>query len=325
MDRARRFLAIGIVSVCVVGLLLLSIGDASPTTSNLPKTTDRVVGQASTATNTVDTSPIMILATGRSGSSFLGSVFAAHPSSLYFIEPCQSSNTMAGPSLKHLSCQGLLAKVIACDFKGLRLSPAKDYSKVWPGWTGWGNMSSVERCAEQRVVVKEILIDQFEPTTWPGAKLIVLVRDPRAVALSRKGAWFWKHNDHRTKAMCEQLLNLVHAADRSGPEQALLVRYEDFAADPVAVTQQLFEFVGLSFDSTVATHIHSKTTGDCEHTGTTFSVCRDARAHKVHQWKEKLPLEEIRFVEEQCREYMSAVGYEAHQRGPQHKRVELSS
>lgn len=87
-----------------------------------------------------------------------------------------------------------------------------------PGFYGWGNRTSVERCESQARVIKEIRIDppsvvfqaarvrcrvrchvsfrrilirssrtQARSDVWPeGTRVIVLVRDPRAVAASRK-------------------------------------------------------------------------------------------------------------------------------------------
>ena len=75
---------------------------------------------------------IVILAQGRSGSSFLSSWFGAHPNVTFFLEPCCMVylNTRSAHDLVGDRCDRLLKQLFKCDFRSVALE--RDQSRYIP-------------------------------------------------------------------------------------------------------------------------------------------------------------------------------------------------
>jgi hypothetical protein len=80
---------------------------------------------------------------------------------------------------------------------------------------------------------------------WPDARFIFLLRHPAAIARSRaalRPSVDEEKNSERIRRYCEAL----EAARQSHP--GFTVRYEELTADPVRVTQELCEFIGVPWE-----------------------------------------------------------------------------
>ena len=158
--------------------------------------------------------PVVVVAQGRSGSSFLSSWFNAHPRAFYQLEPCgmvyQKRIDMG--DLTGARCAQLIRRLQRCDFS--MVAQDRDQQPLIPekaaGFTGWGHKKDLALCEPADVVVtKELRVGMLWATTWaseadgdresavsasakhwdPDTKFVVLVRDPRAVLSSRQEGW----------------------------------------------------------------------------------------------------------------------------------------
>ena len=163
---------------------------------------------------------------------------------------------------------------------------------------------------------------------YPEARVIAMLRDPRAIAASYRD---WKNQggfdlekdsghraalaleEERTRAsyhiVIQSLLwrGVANAAlgarDRFGESRVWVQRYEDFVADPAAAGQALMAWLGLDFEE-----------GLLEvpmHNSSFSSFSREAGVSKapVDRWREKLSGGEIAVIQDCCGALMDRVGY----------------
>ena len=83
---------------------------------------------------------------------------------------------------------------------------------------------------------------------WPDARLIVLVRDGRDVALSIMGLPFGPNNVWAAARNWAAGIRRGQEAERRHPGQVLTLRYEDLASEPKREVERACEFLGLAFD-----------------------------------------------------------------------------
>lgn len=102
----------------------------------------------------------------------------------------------------------------------------------------------------QRVVTKMPSVEQarnfFE--VFPASPLVVLVRDGRSVCESgvRSFGWSYERAFRRWRNAARQVIAL--AAEYSGRDGFILVRYEDLVADPQRIVRDVCRAVGLDTD-----------------------------------------------------------------------------
>lgn len=125
---------------------------------------------------------------------------------------------------------------------------------------------------------------------WPDARVLILVRDPRAVYASqlrffrtriRYSALYWNLHSRWTRE---------HAAD---PARYLVVRYEDFVREPLPVLRGILERVGLWQPASAARMLET----------------HPARADGVEGWRRVLTGDQVRTIEGYCAEEMERWGY----------------
>ncbi|MEA2321288.1 MAG: hypothetical protein QOD81_1138 [Solirubrobacteraceae bacterium] len=80
---------------------------------------------------------------------------------------------------------------------------------------------------------------------WPDARFIFLLRHPAAVAVSRQGLRP-QDSPEQNAAMVRLYGDALQAARQAHP--GLTVRYEDLAADPRPVTQEVCRFLGVRWE-----------------------------------------------------------------------------
>jgi hypothetical protein len=82
---------------------------------------------------------------------------------------------------------------------------------------------------------------------WPRARVVVLVRDGRDVALSLRRMPFGPNNAWAAAQWWARGIRAGARAQRGHPDSVLTVRYEDLAQRPRAEVPRLCEFLGLSY------------------------------------------------------------------------------
>ena len=83
---------------------------------------------------------------------------------------------------------------------------------------------------------------------WPEARIIVLVRDARDVALSVAPLPFGPNNPYAAARWWARGVRAGLNAEGRHPEHVLTVRYEDLVADPAACVERVCEHVGLVYN-----------------------------------------------------------------------------
>jgi hypothetical protein len=134
------------------------------------------------------------------------------------------------------------------------------------------------------------------PLLWPEAKFISLLRDPRDVARScigmgwvgnvYEGAKFWLDVEAHRKVL----------KSRVPVNQILDVRYEDLVTNPAAELTRICDFMGLEFSETMLNL-----------SDTTY---KPPAAQYANQWRSKLSVRQLSWVESRCGELMLEQNYE---------------
>ena len=82
---------------------------------------------------------------------------------------------------------------------------------------------------------------------WPEARVVVLVRDGRDVALSLRRMPFGPNNAWAAAQWWARGVRAGATAQRRHPEQVRTVRYEDVARDPAAQLPAICDFLGVRY------------------------------------------------------------------------------
>jgi hypothetical protein len=162
----------------------------------------------------------------------------------------------------------------------------------------------VEKSTNNEVCVAAL--DQL----FPKAKVIQLMRDPRAVFASRKGrqvkgrgryskahrlAREWNRNAREIPRL------------RRDPSRFLIIRYEDLVADPRASMEMVCRFAGLDFNESLLEP--TRAGAGWQGNSAFHKAFRGISAASVDQWKQSLTQHEIWWIELHCRKGMEVANY----------------
>jgi Sulfotransferase family len=145
---------------------------------------------------------------------------------------------------------------------------------------------------------------------FPDAKLLQIVRDPRAVFASRKRHLIGRYGRH-TKAH-----RLVREWNESSgqisklqkrTESYLLIRYEDLVHNTAKTLERVCRFIGIELLAVMLepTRAGKGWRGNSAYDKTFGGIS----AASVDQWKKELTEDEIWWIEMHCREGMQIAGY----------------
>ncbi|XP_071477920.1 carbohydrate sulfotransferase 3-like [Diadema antillarum] len=169
-------------------------------------------------------------------------------------------------------------------------------------------------------------------------KIIHLVRDPRGAAASRikhrlKEPGFRVDSDLHSAApdrlqtlglfsskpetfttvqgMCQWLRENALVDPKHVPswlkDRYHLVKYEDFADSPLAVTQDLYDFVGLPLREDVKDWVRRNTNSEMTDNGF-FSIRKNSHS-AAHRWVRDLKAMEIELIEAECNDVLRLLKY----------------
>lgn len=146
---------------------------------------------------------------------------------------------------------------------------------------------------------------------FPDAKLVQLVRDPRAVFASRK-KHTTNHRGRYTKAH-----RLVREWNRSlqeiprlrrNPDRFLVVRYEDLVRNPEETMKSICQLSGFDFIDNL---LEPTRAGIAWQGNSAFQTTFNGiNAATVNQWKDQLTEHEIWWIELHCRKGMELADYQ---------------
>lgn len=283
---------------------------------------------------------ILILAQGRSGSTFLSSWFGSLPNVNYYIEPCSMVYAYnVRKDRTGLDCAEFIKELFACDFS--RANVERDQSKFIPekarkafkGWGHQGDTTDVSQCKQRRAhVTKELRMGMvWANHTVEFDRVIVLFRDPRAIMNSRQADWpkpmrsYTKQDDHinphgwngqtgfpytqSIRSLCiEHLALRKRVTEDNKNNRIMVIEYSDVLKNSLALSRQAMEFTGLQeFFPTVEAHVKRNLNGDCIDPDTPFSVCRSKVPTTDDKWKKTLSLDTLEVINqvEECVEVIA--------------------
>ncbi|KFV09849.1 Carbohydrate sulfotransferase 1, partial [Pterocles gutturalis] len=231
---------------------------------------------------------VLILATTRSGSSFVGQLFNQHFDVFYFKALCS-------PPV----CESLGAI-------DLHLEEGDCVKKC-----GTLNLTlATESCREHgHVAIKTVRVPEVsdlralveDPRL--NLKVIQLVRDPRGILASRSETFrdtyrLWRIWDGTGRkpynldvtqltTVCEDFWNSVSTGLNRPPwlkGKYMLVRYEDLARNPMKKTEEIYDFLGIPMDSNVERWIQNNTRGDRSSSKHKYGTVRNSAA-TAEKWR----------------------------------------
>nr|XP_054769772.1 carbohydrate sulfotransferase 3-like [Lytechinus pictus] len=208
------------------------------------------------------------------------------------------------------------------------------------------DMRNICSHSHRRFCIKTIRadLDYFKPLIDAGVnvKIIHLVRDPRGTANSRRlyynfskphlprttttGHLRFKgkldslgllgdypdHVVHTIPRLCQWTRDSIHQVQNEKPSwlrnRYKLVRYEDFALDPLRAAHQIYDFVGLEFPPAVIEWIVTNTRSNDQRSVKLFSTHKNS-IETAYRWRQSLRPLQVRQVEQICHTTMKLLGY----------------
>merc|ERR1712126_719268 len=139
-------------------------------------------------------------------------------------------------------------------------------------------------------------------------KLLVLVRDPRAVRSSRNGlTWcnFWACNT--LEALCQHYESDMDDAiklSKRNPNNILIVKYEELVRQPYEVIPVILKFLRIDWhptlDKFIRDHMMMKESDSKQGTNKYIHTQSEVSSSVADKWKQKLTQEEIKRIEKTC-------------------------
>jgi len=148
---------------------------------------------------------------------------------------------------------------------------------------------------------------------FPDAKFIHVVRDPRAVVLSRVRAGFGSNliepNTHRWRRAAE--MHKEHAEALSAAGRYLLVRYEELVTDPEETLGRVCAFLGIPMTDAMLEHDKRDETGFPERSREWMAnTQRPVFTSSIEKWKTEMKPVHAAMVDASLGEHVTAMGYE---------------
>ncbi len=274
---------------------------------------------------------LIIVTRWRSGSSFTGELFNNNPEFTYFFEPLIGTvNRRPGSTFsdRHrdvlhnilrcnfthsnhtwwqgqipINCEKSLtfSRSILCEYFRVVLTPQNDTSAV------------VEEVCQSRahVAIKTVRVpnigqlEQIVNDKSLNVKVIHLIRDPRAVYLSRAKT---QDVDEMYDDECEEMeSNLRFWKDM--PDwlrgRHMLLRYEDLADDPFLLTEKIYQFLGLAVPETVKMWLKYNTNWNEVGEFSRTRVSKEA----AHKWRTKIDYKTMLAIQRRCIVPLIMAGY----------------
>ncbi|KAB0789967.1 hypothetical protein PPYR_15747 [Photinus pyralis] len=273
----------------------------------------------------------IIIATWRSGSTFLGDIINAVPGNFYHYEPLLNYGIVqiGGPPYGDTAVKNL-KKLLNCDYTDfgnylafrqtsvclfIHNKRLWDVCDLYPKYC-WDPMFLSEFCKLfpfQSIKVVRLRLELTEELLKDeslNVRILLLVRDPRGTLQSRKHTtWCLGFPDcEQPNLFCEGLVAEYKTAIRfknEYPTRFRVIRYENLSIDPYRHTKDIFQFFQLHFHPTVRAFLDSHTK---QTYGGMYSTFRDSKSVPFH-WRMDLNFSEVQYIEKNCDQAMKLWGY----------------
>ena len=289
---------------------------------------------------------VLIFATYRSGSSFIGELFQQNPDVFYMFEPLKIFTVnSSGYKLVQKSGPTYLQNYFKCSFrdmlanswhingKGFGVQLMQWQKRIFCGNLGkrscfrlsWSDLE--RKCKSSPIIaVKEIslaMLSSVMALLRKGVKVLHLIRDPRGILSSMKEILNLKGETDITvhiSSLCVRLRKQIKTWKRFVKENYSgykLIRYEDVALSTLAETNKIYDFIGLRVPKQVKEWILRSTTlkrplsSNQKNVGllqSSFSTHRNARSVSSH-WRYRLTWTEVILIQRKCGDVLKHLGY----------------
>ncbi|KAK3855392.1 hypothetical protein Pcinc_038207 [Petrolisthes cinctipes] len=272
---------------------------------------------------------VLVLSTWRSGSTYLGDLLLAYPGTYYSFEPLhhmlKNHHLEEGPLVD--LAQQLLHGIYTCNYTHL-----DEYINYVRNKTFLmsHNMRLWNSCARNRAfcfdkeylsrgcrmmpvnVVKTVrmglnpVVSLLQDDALD-LRVLHLIRDPRGCLHSRlKLSWCHADVCRDPGTVCRDLLTDLMLSDwvkENYPKRYLRVRYEDLGLKPEEKAQEIYRFLGLSYNKHVSNfvRIHTNPNRLNKKAKDAYSTYRDSKA-TIFAWRGDLEYNTVREIQGACLE-----------------------
>ena len=262
-------------------------------------------------------SPIVILGCRRSGTTLLAAILKSHPQLLvhphevqFFLElykkfglEIRDRSAAIDLVCRHpYRAESVTPEALEKLSAGKGTLSLQDFSQLY--LRAWAGESPAQLVIKHP---KLILHPEQVALLFPNARLIHMVRDPRANVASQRARWpeaalrecieWWRRSLHngRTRA-------------RNEPETCLEIRYEDLVLSPRETLTEVCSFAGLDFNEAMLEFsLETKSYQAGERPERRLYTRIDPS--RLSRWRQALPAVDVRLIEEACVEEMGWWGY----------------
>ncbi|XP_045199088.2 carbohydrate sulfotransferase 3-like [Mercenaria mercenaria] len=284
---------------------------------------------------------IVIVAYGRSGSTFTGSIFREIPGAFYLYEPNRSlpftkvrDNTVTlSYFYKKTSLYDMTWKTgdllyainlwLRCDLSSFCMPISLERMST-PNVHGCcGQNRAFNTCLQaeeiycKKAPVKVLKFIKLRMKyllrflqVYPNMRVIHLVRDPRGIFNSR---WVKeRHTDWKliVQRHCSRLIEDLTYSKRitvQYPNRLLIVSYENLANEPIKTAREMFQFASLNFSNYITRFLENQTLSNRD-------TCRYCTQRKnstatATKWRTKLDSYTAQFIQSACRVSNKVLGY----------------
>jgi len=268
-----------------------------------------------------------IVGCGRSGTSLLQMMLASHPAVTMPNETgFYAILWRRHPRLRNIRDDAMFDRVLAIvlsspRIRAMGLDEARVRALAKAGKRSWETilLAILTTFREQRgcdrvgekspehIHYTHRIVDGF-----PNARIIHIVRDPRAVVLSLSRTPFAGRFVGRNITRWQKaILQHRRYADALGPERYRLVRYEDLVSDAERTLTSLCSFLDLPFDRAMLRHEsrEEKVFASWQE-GHMANTLKPVFTSSIEKWKTDLSRRHIALIEHALREDMALLGYE---------------
>lgn len=152
-------------------------------------------------------------------------------------------------------------------------------------------------------------------------KVIFLVRDPRAIMMSRLEIdYMCPSIDGCVPALCRKMTTdskLSVQLEDKYPDRFKTIKYEDIASDPVFHASQMYKFINFAYTQADMDKIYHMTHSTGADDDEMFSTSRQNSTETAWQWKKQINATVIQLMDKYCSGVYNIFGY------PQSKELQL--
>jgi hypothetical protein len=145
---------------------------------------------------------------------------------------------------------------------------------------------------------------------WPQARVVILVRDGRDVALSLRRMPFGPNNAWAAAQWWARGIRAGAAAQERHPDSVRTVRYEDLARDPARTVPPICEFLGLTYQPEMLDLAQADRSRMVPDQASWFPTLFDGINTKaVGRWEREMPVRDQAVFAALARDELAQLGY----------------